>query len=212
MAEDTDVEATPGSTTATVGRVQRLPLRQLIQILLAILIVAFVAIGSYKTLTLPSGEGYDPSTWKAFVISGVAQGGIYALIAIGYTLVYGVLRMINFAHGEVFMMGCFVSFFFGLKIRDTDCDFRLIRRATLDQVQLVHTTGVICVELVRKLQDVGARFTEVGVHHYRRTHGKSEFFRVGAIARTLWGLAGLWVQLVVLRQGRQRRADVLSGG
>src|SRR5437764_491975 len=112
MAEDTDVEATPGSTTATVGRVQRLPLRQLIQILLAILIVAFVAIGSYKTLTLPSGEGYDPSTWKAFVISGVAQGGIYALIAIGYTLVYGVLRMINFAHGEVFMMGCFVSFFF----------------------------------------------------------------------------------------------------
>ena len=112
MAEDTDVEATPGSATATVGRVQRLPLRQLIQILLAILIVTFVAIGSYKTLRLPSGEGYDASTWKAFVISGVAQGGIYALIAIGYTLVYGVLRMINFAHGEVFMMGCFISFFF----------------------------------------------------------------------------------------------------
>jgi hypothetical protein len=73
MAEDTDVEATPGSATATVGRVQRLPLRQLIQVLLAILIVTFVAIGSYKTLTLPAGEGYDPSTWKAFVIS-VAQG------------------------------------------------------------------------------------------------------------------------------------------
>lgn len=101
----------------------------------------------------------------------------------------------------------FVSFFFGLKIRDTDCDFRLIRHATLDRVQLVHTTGVICVELVRKLQDAGARFTEVGVHHYRRVHGKSEFFRVGAIVRTLWGLAGLWVQLVVLRRGR-RAGDV----
>src|SRR6266568_7085088 len=112
MAEDTDVEATPGSATATVGRVQRLPLRQLIQILLAILIVTFVAIGSYKTLRLPSGEGYDPSTWKAFVISGVAQGGIYALIALGYTLVYGILRMINFAHGEVFMAGAFASYFF----------------------------------------------------------------------------------------------------
>lgn len=96
----------------------------------------------------------------------------------------------------------FVSLFFGLKIRDTDCDFRLIRRATLDRVTLVHTTGVICVELVRKLQDTGARFTEVGVHHYRRVHGKSEFFRAGAILRTLWGLAGLWVQLVVLRRGR----------
>ena len=101
----------------------------------------------------------------------------------------------------------FVSFFFGLKIRDTDCDFRLIRHATLDRVQLVHTTGVICVELVRKLQDAGARFTEVGVHHYRRVHGKSEFFRVGAIVRTLWGLAGLWVQLVLLRRGR-RAGDV----
>ena len=98
----------------------------------------------------------------------------------------------------------FVKFFFRLQIRDTDCDFRLIRHATLDRVELVHTTGVICVELVRKLQDAGARFTEVGVHHYRRVHGKSEFFRVGAIARTLWGLAGLWVQLVVLRRGRER--------
>jgi glycosyltransferase involved in cell wall biosynthesis len=97
----------------------------------------------------------------------------------------------------------FVSFFFGLKIRDTDCVFRLIRQSKIDQVELVHTTGVICVELVRKLQDAGARFTEVGVHHYERVHGKSEFFRVGAIVRTLWALAGLWIELVVLRRGRR---------
>ena len=71
----------------------------------------------------------------------------------------------------------FVAFFFGLRIRDTDCDFRLIRQSSLDEIELVHTTGVICVELVRKLQDSGARFTEVGVHHYRRVYGKSEFFR-----------------------------------
>ena len=96
----------------------------------------------------------------------------------------------------------FVKLMFGLKIRDTDCDFRLIRHAALDRVTLVHTTGVICVELVRKLQDTGARFTEVGVHHYRRVHGTSEFFRVGAILRTLRDLAGLWVQMVVLRRGR----------
>jgi glycosyltransferase involved in cell wall biosynthesis len=96
----------------------------------------------------------------------------------------------------------FVKSMFGLRIRDTDCDFRLIRRRALDRVTLVHTTGVICVELVRKLQDAGARFTEVGVHHYRRVHGTSEFFRVGAIVRTLRDLAGLWVQMVVLRRGR----------
>ncbi len=96
----------------------------------------------------------------------------------------------------------FVSLAFGLRIRDTDCDFRLIRRSTLDKIELVHTTGVICVELVRKLQDVDARFVEVGVHHYRRVHGKSEFFRLPAVARTLRDLAALWVKLVVRREGR----------
>jgi glycosyltransferase involved in cell wall biosynthesis len=100
----------------------------------------------------------------------------------------------------------FVRLFFGLKIRDTDCDFRLIRRAMLDKVELEQTTGVICVELVRKLQDAGAVFTEVGVHHYRRVYGRSEFFRTPAVARTLWALAGLWVELVVLRRGRPRSA------
>src|SRR4029077_19179406 len=54
----------------------------------------------------------DASTWRNFIILGVAQGGIYALIALGYTLVYGVLRVINFPHGEVFMFGAFGSYFF----------------------------------------------------------------------------------------------------
>ena len=98
----------------------------------------------------------------------------------------------------------FVKLMFGLRIRDTDCDFRLIRRSALDRVALVHTTGVICVELVRKLQDAGARFTEVGVHHYRRVYGKSEFFRLGAVAHTLGDLAVLWIRMVVLRQGRSK--------
>jgi glycosyltransferase involved in cell wall biosynthesis len=102
--------------------------------------------------------------------------------------------------GRVYHWG--VSLAFGLKIRDTDCDFRLIRRASLDRLRLVHTTGVICVELVRKLQDSGARFTQVGVHHYPRVYGKSEFFRLGAVAHTLFDLAVLWVRMVVLRQGR----------
>jgi glycosyltransferase involved in cell wall biosynthesis len=105
--------------------------------------------------------------------------------------------------GRVYHWG--VSLAFGLKIRDTDCDFRLIRRSSLDRVELVHTTGVICVELVRKLQDAGARFTEVGVHHYRRVYGKSEFFRLGAVAHTLYDLAVLWVRMVLLRQGRTTR-------
>ncbi|MBI4367370.1 MAG: branched-chain amino acid ABC transporter permease, partial [Deltaproteobacteria bacterium] len=45
------------------------------------------------------------------LINGLAWGSIYALIALGYTMVYGVLRMINFAHGEVFMAGAYTAYF-----------------------------------------------------------------------------------------------------
>ena len=100
----------------------------------------------------------------------------------------------------------FVSFMFGLHVRDTDCDFRLVRRSMLERVRLEKTTGVICVELVRSLQDAGARFVEVGVHHYPRTHGRSQFFKPSSVIRTLWDLAKLWVQLVVLRRGKVRTA------
>ena len=94
-----------------------------------------------------------------------------------------------------------VSLMFGLKIRDTDCDFRLIRREVLDRIHLEHTSGVICVELVRKLQDAGARFVEVPVHHYPRLHGQSQFFKVPAVASTARDLVMLWFDLVV-RPGR----------
>src|SRR3954467_14932181 len=43
------------------------------------------------------------------LIDGVSNGAIWALVAIGYTLVYGIVELINFAHGEVFMIGSFVS-------------------------------------------------------------------------------------------------------
>ena len=101
----------------------------------------------------------------------------------------------------------FVAFAFGLRIRDTDCDFRLIRKETLDRITLVHTTGVICVELVRKLQDAGARFVEVPIHHYAREHGQSEFFRFTRVMRSLKDLVGLWVREVVLRQHEPTPAD-----
>jgi branched-chain amino acid transport system permease protein len=47
------------------------------------------------------------STFTAILVDGVAKGAVYALVALGYTMVYGVLGMINFAHGEVFMIGMF---------------------------------------------------------------------------------------------------------
>jgi branched-chain amino acid transport system permease protein len=72
------------------------------------LIVALVVIGSAKTLI--SGK-YGVRDWFNVVVYGVALGGIYALIALGYTMVYGILRMINFAHSEVFMSGPLTAYF-----------------------------------------------------------------------------------------------------
>ena len=45
------------------------------------------------------------------VINGLSLGSIYALIALGYTMVYGILKLINFAHGEVFMVGAMMAFY-----------------------------------------------------------------------------------------------------
>ena len=44
-------------------------------------------------------------------MSGLTLGSIYALIALGYTMVYGILKLLNFAHGDVYMIGAFVGFF-----------------------------------------------------------------------------------------------------
>ncbi|MDQ1430773.1 MAG: hypothetical protein QOF40_1375 [Actinomycetota bacterium] len=90
-----------------------------------------------------------------------------------------------------------VSVMFGMSIRDTDCDFRLIRRRVLDTFDLESTSGVICVELVWKLERAGARFVQVGVHHYPRTSGHSTFFRPSSVAKTLLDLILLWLRLVV---------------
>ncbi len=96
---------------------------------------------------------------------------------------------------------------FGFKIRDVDCDFRLMRRAIFDKVRLEHSSGVICVEMVKKIQDAGFVFAEAPVHHYFRAYGKSQFFNIRRLARVAVNIVGLWWDLV----GRPRLARRRSG-
>lgn len=49
--------------------------------------------------------------WLQQLINGISLGSIYALIALGYTMVYGIIKLINFAHGDVFMVGAFIGFY-----------------------------------------------------------------------------------------------------
>jgi glycosyltransferase involved in cell wall biosynthesis len=92
---------------------------------------------------------------------------------------------------------------FRLKIQDVDCDFRLIRRSLLQQIELEHHSGVVCLELVRKLQDAGARFVEVAVQHHPRVYGRSQFFTPRHVAEVGLDMLRLWWNLVVRPAVRQ---------
>ena len=94
----------------------------------------------------------------------------------------------------------FVRYAFGFKLRDVDCDFRLIRRALFDAVSLESDSGTICLEMVKKFQDAGYVFAETPVHHYHRQYGRSQFFNWRRLLRTARQLSALWWKLVVRKE------------
>jgi glycosyltransferase involved in cell wall biosynthesis len=96
-----------------------------------------------------------------------------------------------------------VSTLFGLTLRDVDCDFRLMRRTIFERINLEKTSGIICVEMMKKIQDAGFRIAEVPVHHYHRAYGKSQFFNFPRLFKTGRDLLLLWIALVVRRDHRR---------
>ena len=85
---------------------------------------------------------------------------------------------------------------FRLPIRDVDCDFRLIRRNLLQELNGLANSGAVCVELVHELRARGAVFAEVEVNHYPRLHGRSQFMTPARVMRTLYDFCVLWLKLV----------------
>ena len=99
---------------------------------------------------------------------------------------------------------------FGLKLQDVDCDFRLLRRSIFDRISLDKTSGIICVEMMKKIQDARFRIVEVPVHHFHRAFGRSEFFNFRRLFRTGRDLLLLWYVLVVRRQHHRAGAIPLA--
>lgn len=99
-----------------------------------------------------------------------------------------------------------VKILFGLKVRDVDCDFRLMRRRIFDVVTLEKDSGVICLEMMKKFQDAGFTVAEHPVHHFHRAYGKSQFFNFPRIYRTAIDVMKLWWQLVIRREHRKAQA------
>ena len=76
-----------------------------------VLLVIVLLIGGRVAYLLSTGGSYNPGFFVGALLSSLQLGSLYALIALGYTLVYGIIRLINFAHGEIFMVGAFSSYF-----------------------------------------------------------------------------------------------------
>ena len=99
----------------------------------------------------------------------------------------------------------FVSLMFGLKVRDVDCDFRLMRRAIFERIDLSKTSGVICVEMMKKIEDAGFQIVEVPVHRSTaRSGNRSSSTSAGSPGPA--STSSAWYTLVVRRE--HRRAGV----
>ena len=79
--------------------------------LVRVLGVVVLLLLAWRVAVVGLAEGYPASFWISQTLNGLVLGGVYALIALGYTLVYGILLMINFAHGDVMMIGGLTGFF-----------------------------------------------------------------------------------------------------
>src|SRR5213595_1236904 len=78
-----------------------------------------------------------------FLVAGLSRGSMYALIALGYTLVYGVLQLINFAHSEIFMIGVFASLFAMHGLGQHTGDPGLTGAALVGMLLVVTLTGMV---------------------------------------------------------------------
>ena len=103
-----------------------------------------------------------------------------------------------------------VKLLFGFKVRDVDCDFRLIRRRVFEIVRLEKNSGVICLEMMKKFHDAKFRVAEVPVHHYHRAYGKSQFFNFRRLFRTGVDVFLLWWTLVVRKDHLKPRGETVA--
>ena len=74
-------------------------------------ILFFIIIGALTVFKVGEALIDNPTLFIQQVVNGLQLGFVYALIALGYTMIYGIVRLINFAHGDVFMVGAFTSFY-----------------------------------------------------------------------------------------------------
>lgn len=110
-------------------------------LLCAILIVCAGIIGTVRA------DRYSTEQWFDLVAFGLTLGGVYALIALGYSMVYGVLRLINFAHGDTMTVGVFIAYFVARGLEHT----KLFETSPAVAVAIILIVGAVVSALVALL-------------------------------------------------------------
>ena len=106
-------------------------------------------------------------TFVQQLINGLNVGAIYALIALGYTMVYGILRLINFAHGDVYMVGAFTGFYIGTGLGLAQPSFLSLMIVLLGSMMVAALVGMIIERFayrpVRKFSRMTTLIMAIGV-------------------------------------------------
>ncbi len=147
------------------------------------------------------------TTFLQQLVNGLSLGSIYALIALGYTMVYGVLRLINFAHGDVYMVGAYAGYFLSRRLQGSQPSFVSALLVMLGSMIACAVLGILIERLayrpVRREARLTLLITAIGVSLF-----------IENVAQLVFGpdpevlpLAGAAVGLHRRRSAADERAD-----
>ena len=157
------------------------------------------------------------STFLQQIVNGLSLGSIYALIALGYTMVYGVLRLINFAHGDVYMLGAFAGYYLSRKLRGDEPSLVSAVLVMIGSMLACAIVGVVIERFayrpVRQASRLTLLITAIGVSLFSRTarrssSARSEVLSVACAPRRLPPRAGAHHERAADGHRRVGAADV----
>jgi branched-chain amino acid transport system permease protein len=164
----------------------------------------------------------NPTLFAQQVVDGFRLGFVYALIALGYTMVYGIVRLINFAHGDVFMVGAFVSYFAIKRWHINELPSRLIPGLPQLTADIIGTiivlllAALVCMILavaieriaykpIREAPRINALITAIGVSFFLEYFGALRFvfgpdFNIyqRPFEATFWDVSGVRISNITL--------------
>lgn len=155
-------------------------------------ILFFVALGAIVIFKIGQAIAENPILFLQQVVNGLQLGFVYALIALGYTMIYGIVRLINFAHGDVFMVGAFTSFFtisrFNLHLwfQNLFPSFPVLPAQIIGTVTIVLASMAVCALLaftiekiaykpLREAPRISALITAIGISFFLDYFGALNF-------------------------------------